>query len=146
MDWYNQKTMQRMTNKIKISKTGCWVWQASLNHKGYGQVGYKDTMVRTHRLMYQLLIGVIPKGLQIDHLCRNRACCNPEHLEPVTPLENTKRSPIHDRNKTHCKWGHGFTPENTMIYKKTGQRACRICQRRRTKAYDLKIKQLKIFA
>lgn len=145
MDWYDEKTIIRIKSKIEILENGCWQWKGYISKKGYGTIGYRTKMVRIHRLTYQLLKGSIADGLEIDHLCRNRACCNPLHLETVTSNENTKRSPIHDRNKTHCKHGHEFTPENTMIVKKTGQRWCRTCGRRRNIVYKRKIKQLKIF-
>lgn len=69
----------------------CWVWQGDLNRNGYGTFRVKGRRKMVHRVVYQHLIGPIPPGLILDHKCRNRACCNPFHLEPVTVQENTRR-------------------------------------------------------
>lgn len=111
-------------------KDGCWVWQSSLNRDGYGQFRRHGSGNKTaHRWSYEFMRGEIPPGLQLDHLCRNRACVNPEHLEPVTSLVNWWRgiapSAINAR-KTHCDHGHEFTPENTMSRSEGGRR-CRTC-------------------
>lgn len=113
--------------------TGCWLWGLSLTAEGYGRYRVRgDTYA--HRLAWTALRGPIPDGLYIDHLCRNRACCNPEHLEPVTARENVLRSP-HHRWKTHCLRGHAFMEENTLwrFDKRSGQmqRKCRECDRMR---------------
>jgi len=80
-----------MTAKIVVDEAGCWVWQNATNGKGYGQVGFMGRVRSVHRVAYELLVGPIPDGLCIDHLCRVRACCNPYHLEPVTTLVNNRR-------------------------------------------------------
>jgi hypothetical protein len=112
---------------------GCWPWLASRKW-GYGcfSLDGGKVQVRAHRYAYEVLVGPIPSGLQIDHLCRNRACCNPDHLEPVTGAVNNLRGEgIAARNarKTHCLNGHEFTSENT--YRVKGGRACKPCQLRR---------------
>jgi len=84
-----------------------------------------------HRAVYQLLVGPIPLGLQIDHLCRNRVCVNPAHLEAVTQRENIRRSDPgkHHRNKTHCPHRHPYSGRNLIVRKRTGARRCRECER-----------------
>lgn len=98
--------------------SGCWVYTGYLND-GYGYHGGK----LAHRLSYEELVGPIPEGLEIDHLCRNPPCVNPAHLEPVTRAENIRRR---FALITHCKNGHEFTTENTRIVGVT-QRKCRAC-------------------
>src|SRR6266576_3456485 len=95
----------------KVDRRGseeCWPWQANRG-RGYGNVWIAGRMYRAHRVAYELLIGPIPEGLTLDHLCRNRGCVNPAHLEPVTSRENTLRGEgisANNARKTHCKHGH----------------------------------------
>jgi hypothetical protein len=113
----------------KVDRRGpdeCWPWLASTDGKGYGsfRVGKHQ---RAHRFAYELLIGPIPAGLVIDHLCRNRACVNPAHMEPVTPLENQRRGIHGNSKKTHCPQGHPYDDGNTYRYR--GRRICKACRR-----------------
>jgi hypothetical protein len=80
-----------MVKKIDAS-TDCWTWTGAKTSTGYGSFGYQGRTWSTHRLAYELLVGPIPDGLTIDHLCRNKPCCNPSHLEPVTIRENQRRA------------------------------------------------------
>lgn len=115
-------------------ETPCWIWQGPINVHGYGRVTLGERRLMAHRCMYEMAKGPIPKGLDIDHLCRVRACVNPDHMEPVTRAENVRRgqSPAMLTVKTnHCQRGHEMTPENTIIVKSTGARKCRTCVNQR---------------
>lgn len=105
----------------------CWVWGGRLSKKGYGVFRDEGRDVRAHRWSWEALVGPIPAGLALDHLCRNHPCVNPDHLEPVTWAENTRRGPMPKQNasRTHCPAGHPYSPENTAVY--NGQRKCRAC-------------------
>lgn len=111
-----------------ILGTPCHVWTAGRDQKGYGKLTLCGREYRAHRVSYEFHIGPIEPELEIDHLCRNEPCINPEHLEEVTSKVNTHRSPIHNVSKTHCKKGHAFTESNTIRFKRGG-RNCRICHK-----------------
>lgn len=120
---------------VRIEASGCWRWTGRPTTKGYGRANYKPLGYRdagAHVVVRHLLVGPTPEGLELDHLCRNRWCCNPDHLEPVTHAENMRRSG--PAQKTHCLNGHEYTPENTYI-RPNGRRDCRACIRERVAAY-----------
>ena len=110
--------------------TRCWEWRGYLAEDGYGLFSPHHHNVPAHRFAYESLIGPIPVGLQLDHLCRNRACVNPSHLEPVTARTNQLRGigpPATNARKTHCPQGHPYDLPNTNWYK--NHRRCRTCMR-----------------
>jgi hypothetical protein len=119
----------------------CWEWTGYRDSSGYGRVRANGRIVFVHRLIYEMLVEPIPKGLVIDHLCRNAWCANPAHMEVVTNRENILRGVgMGARNhfKTHCKHGHEFTAANTRFaLDSRGQlgRWCRACDSRRSAAY-----------
>lgn len=131
-------TEERFWSKVHSTIAGeCWLWTASVDRDGYGKYGQPTGgWVRAHRWAYEHLIGPIPDGLVIDHLCRVRSCVNPAHMEPVTIQVNTERGVrgVPPR-KTHCKRGHEFTPDN--VYMKPGStwRECRTCKRMLKRRY-----------
>lgn len=127
--------IERISPKFYISDTGCWVWTASKNNRGYATFKLRGVGVNTHRVTYAMFYGDVPAGLHIDHLCRTRNCVNPQHMEAVTHAENMRRAAPHNR-KTHCKRGHEYTEGNTRLIKyqkgKTTlgfHRNCRTCSR-----------------
>lgn len=125
--------LERFLSKINVVDSGCWEWQGC-ESRGYGQFWYNKKLKATHQISYELFKGNIPKGLELDHLCRNKRCCNPDHLEAVTHKENTQRglvgfvSGLKQRAKTHCPQGHEYNEENTHI-RPNGDRQCRVCEK-----------------
>ena len=119
----------------KTAPDGHWFWTGYINPQGYGRTsfGRPNRTWNAHVALYELLVGPVPEGLQLDHLCRVRHCGNPEHLEPVTCRENLLRGETwaaRNAAKTHCKRGHPYDEANTRIIK-TGGRSCRTCSRER---------------
>ena len=127
----------RFLAKVVVSPNGCHLWQAYINRGGYGQFRVGTRTVLAHRFAYELSVGLIPEGLQIDHLCRVRDCVNPAHLEPVTNRENALRGigpTALNAVKTSCSAGHLYDEANT--YTTTGGwRQCRTCNAARERAY-----------
>lgn len=122
--------MDRLVQKIDVlAPDGCWQWISTVNSEGYGQIRISGKQRGAHRVVYEELVGPIPEGLQLDHLCRNRSCVNPDHLEPVTHRENWRRgdhpAAIVQRNQA-CKHGHSM--DDAYVDPKSGWRTCRTCQ------------------
>lgn len=134
----DQAALDRFWAKVqkRDGENGCWEW-TSANFRRYGLFWLNGKTEWAHRLAYELLVGPIPDGLTLDHLCRNPSCVNPAHLEPVTQSENARRA---NPPKTLCKHGHEYTEANTILLKSTGKRQCRICSRYIAYSYHARTK------
>ena len=130
--------ISRLLDRINVVDTGyvspCWLWLGKKDKDGYGQMtvgGGPARDQRVHRVTYQLWVGPLVAGLEPDHLCRVRSCCNPDHLEAITIRENILRgegTAAMNARKTHCQNGHQFTDDNVYVWH--GMRRCLACRRR----------------
>lgn len=112
-----------------FDQPGCWEWQRHINEDGYGRAKRRGFKYSPHRFSYELFVGPIPFGMQIDHLCNNPRCVNPSHLAVATPLANLMRGNgwgAKNARKTHCPHGHEYSKDNTRINYR-GARVCRMC-------------------
>lgn len=125
--------IDRFTDQYAIDEaTGCWLWTSAKDRDGYGTFFEgRGLEQRAHRFAYKHFVRPVPKGLVLDHLCSVKHCVNPEHLEAVTNRENILRGRRPLGERTHCKHGHEFTPENTYI---PTNGIGRVCRRRRQAA------------
>ena len=120
--------------RIVNNDNGCWEWQGCRNKFGYGVHKVDETgRSLVHRATYELLIGPIPDNLVIDHLCNNKCCCNPEHLEAVTNAVNVSRA---QSRKTHCKRGHPLSGNNIDVF--DGRRCCKACRKKAAAQYRMR--------
>lgn len=124
--------LQRFTVQDGGFSSACWVWGGAVDHGGYGRFthtepGQARRTLSAHRESYKAYKGHIPEGFEVDHLCRNTRCINPDHLEAVTGKENNRRVVQHQHvPASHCRNGHEFTPENA-VFDRAGYRKCRAC-------------------
>lgn len=124
-------SMRRFFNKVvKNIENGCWEWQGALT-LGYATFWSGRHVVRAHRWLYESMYGTIDNRDVVDHVCRNKACVNPSHMERVSFPTNVLRGNIYNSSKTHCPRGHEYTVENTYYYKNVNHRVCRMCDQMR---------------
>ena len=132
-DNHRYTLIQRWAAKVRLPDTseGCWIWTAARQKGGYGSIGSGlGSTILAHRYAYQLFVGDVPDGMELDHLCRNTACVNPNHLEAVPHRVNMLRGltvAAAHAAKTCCPRGHAYDEANTRVYR--GQRHCRACHR-----------------
>lgn len=141
------KILARLLSRRKLvpgkEPTDCWVWQGVCNHSGYGRIRINGKLKSVHRVSYEGFRSYIPIGLEVDHICSNRSCFNPDHLEAVTHAVNVSRGRHWNIEKTACSNGHEFTDEsyvwNFRKEKMTSclRRVCKICKRERYKKIKL---------
>lgn len=127
-----------------VDDQGCWLWTGSVNYDGYAQIHVPGLNIgsRGHRITYFLTNHQLPKDMQVDHLCRNRRCVSPEHLELVTGAENVRRSDSITNvlaSRTSCINGHELTETNTY-YRRDGTRNCRECKRIRDRVRKARVR------
>jgi hypothetical protein len=104
----------------------CWIWQRGQSHKKYGTLKRNGKVQPAHRYFYERHFGPLPPNKELHHLCEQKLCVNPDHLEPVTDTEHARK-----HLKTHCKHGHAFTPENTLFDRtNNNRRVCKACRHR----------------
>lgn len=134
--------------KCEPDGKGCCVFTGYKNKKGYGQIRFRGVRMWAHRAFYIAFKGAIPKGKEIDHLCKNTSCVLPSHLEAVTHQENQRRGNSwvgKNARKTECPKGHPYSKENTYI-NPHGARVCRTCAKARNAAYlaSMVVRRLKL--
>jgi hypothetical protein len=135
--------LERLVTKIQEpfdAHNDCWIWIGRMDRNGYGRICVKNTLKLAHRVSHELFNGAIPSGYDIDHLCKNKKCVNPDHLKSLPKHEHYGQA---HRERTHCLAGHLLEGSN-VHYRREGWRQCRICSRRRdaTRRYKRKLYRL----
>jgi len=139
--------LERFHEKYEVQPNGCWIWMSAQNGTGYGQFSFEGKPRLAHRWFYERTKKKVEQGKELDHLCRNRSCVNPDHLEEVSRSENNRRGLIGERTRersraiTHCPHGHEYSADNTYMTK-AGTRCCKTCKRNSIIASRQKRKKL----
>ncbi len=131
---FTAKEQEKFWSKVAVGEPNkCWAWQGYVRRTGYGILYLAGRRHQVHRVSLTIHLGGIPKGLVVDHICRNRACVNPVHLRAVTIRQNTLENSLGpaaiNKAKTKCSRGHKFSKENTTYQVKWSRRECRECRR-----------------
>lgn len=139
----DRHTFERLTSKFLVGD-GCWEWLEAIAPDGYAHFWLDGKSRTAHRVTYELLVGQVPEGLVLDHLCRVRHCVNPKHLEPVTQRENVLRG-VGNLPKSECPKGHPYSGDNLLIYNRPGsspRRECRMCKSAAAKRSYQRMKEM----
>jgi hypothetical protein len=138
---YRESTIARlMRNVVRVPESGCWLWEGAVSKLGYGRIAFEGKAKFAHRVAFTTLVGEVPDGMELDHLCKVRSCVNPYHLEPVTRLENMKRSGafVYRQQRSHCPKGHELTEDNKYFAACSNKYLCRACLKARKQRHLLK--------
>jgi hypothetical protein len=127
-----EAVIRRFAKYVRPDESGCLVWHGHTSRSGYGYLWNGSKSVRAHRWIYMQMVGAIPDGLTVDHLCCRKLCVNWQHMELVTAEENYRRynaTAVRPPPNTHCPAGHPFAGANLYVHPLNGKRQCRTCRR-----------------
>lgn len=134
-----EEQLRRFLGRVAfVPKTSCWAWRGATNAKGYAVFSRTEGSNFAHRAIHEHFGGSVPEGFTIDHLCRDRGCVNPFHLEAVPHRVNVLRGETlaaANAAKTHCPAGHEYNEQNSVRYNGNGGRQCLLCRKRNMAAY-----------